>query len=364
VEISCRVYKPRRPRESPLFRLVEQHIEEFLRVYPERFAKEHGPLRPVVERVLREFIRCGMPEHGFGRAYCDACRATYVVPFSCRGRSFCPSCEKKHALLWAEWLSRDLLAAVSHRHLVFTIPRLLRPLFRRRRELLIELAHAAAAAIGTLMQASLGGSVQPGLVARLASAGDLLQWHPHLHVLATSGAFSADGVFHPLDEWDAQRLMILFRRHLLGRLLEQHAVSELLVTKLKTWRHPGFSAFVGQPIAPENKAALEDIAAYLLRPPLSLEKLVYLDGKQAVLYRSRMNPGLGRNFEAVDPLEWLARMADHIPDPGKHRTLFYGAYANRTRGARESTKPGPHPPPPTQAVHAELGAADLEGLRR
>jgi hypothetical protein len=40
---------------------------------------------------------------------------------------------------------------------------------------------------------------------------------------------------------------------------------------------------------------------------LSLNKLVYLDGRQAVLYRSRMNPFLGRNFEATDPLEWLAR---------------------------------------------------------
>src|SRR5207244_4489917 len=29
---------------------------EFLRVYPERFAKQHGPLRPVVERVLRGFL--------------------------------------------------------------------------------------------------------------------------------------------------------------------------------------------------------------------------------------------------------------------------------------------------------------------
>lgn len=26
-----------------------------------------------------------------------------------------------------------------------------------------------------------------------------------------------------------------------------------------------------------------------------------------MLYRSRMNPTLGRNFEAPDPLEWLAR---------------------------------------------------------
>jgi haloalkane dehalogenase len=28
VGITCRVYKPRRPRESPLFRLVEQHVEQ------------------------------------------------------------------------------------------------------------------------------------------------------------------------------------------------------------------------------------------------------------------------------------------------------------------------------------------------
>ena len=25
----------------------------------------------------------------------------------------------------------------------------------------------------------------------------------------------------------------------------------------------------------------------------------------------------------MDPLEWLARLADRIPDPGKHRTLAY-----------------------------------------
>jgi len=36
------VYRPRRPRQSPLYRLVEQHIEELLRVY--------------AERVLREFL--------------------------------------------------------------------------------------------------------------------------------------------------------------------------------------------------------------------------------------------------------------------------------------------------------------------
>jgi Putative transposase len=74
-----------------------------------------------------------------------------------------------------------------------------------------------------------------------------------------------------------------------------------------------------------------------VRAPLSLKKLVYVDGHKAVLYRSRMNPSLGRNFEALDPLEWLARMSDHSPDPGRHRTHFYGFYASRVRVATRET---------------------------
>jgi len=103
-----------------------------------------------------------------------------------------------------------------------------------------------------------------------------------------------------------------------------------------------------------------DTAAYLVRNPLSLKKLVYLDGQQAVLYRSKMNPFLGRNFEALDPLEWLARMSDHIPDSGQHRTHFYGEYANRVRGERQPREaemsPVPTEPPrkrcaPSWALH-------------
>ena len=32
-------------------------------------------------------------------------------------------------------------------------------------------------------------------------------------------------------------------------------------------------------------------------------------------------------------------MSDHIPEPGQHRTLFYGEYANRVRGARRPPEP-------------------------
>lgn len=43
---------------------MEQHLEEFLRVYPERFAKQHGPLRAVVERVRSRIVMCSSPCRG------------------------------------------------------------------------------------------------------------------------------------------------------------------------------------------------------------------------------------------------------------------------------------------------------------
>src|SRR5574341_2178905 len=102
--------------------------------------------------------------------------------------------------------------------------------------------------------------------------------------------------------------MKLFREGLLARLIERHAISEQLARKLLAWRHPGFFAHVGEAIPFADKKAIEDVACYIVRSPLSLKKLVYLDGEKAVLYRSRMDPSLGWNVEAMDPLEGLARL--------------------------------------------------------
>jgi hypothetical protein len=48
------------------------------------------------------------------------------------------------------------MADVARRHVVLNIPRLLRPLFRRRRELLKELARAGAEAVQELVRLGCG----------------------------------------------------------------------------------------------------------------------------------------------------------------------------------------------------------------
>jgi hypothetical protein len=75
----------------------------------------------------------------------------------------------------------------------------------------------------------------------------------HRHLLVTDGAFSDPGPFHPVEAWDADAVMKLFRQRLMARLIERHAISEDLAHKLILGRHLGFSAHVGRAIPFERK---------------------------------------------------------------------------------------------------------------
>ena len=72
-------------------------------------------------------------------------------------------------------------------------------MFRKRRELLLDLSQCAAEAVATYVRERLGPECRPGIVVSIATAGDLVQWHPHAHLLTTDGGFSQDGAFHPLQ---------------------------------------------------------------------------------------------------------------------------------------------------------------------
>lgn len=67
--------------------------------------------------------------------------------------------------------------------------------------------------------------------------------------------------------------------------------------------------------------------------------------------------GPSRNFQVFDPLDFLAEVTQHIPDPGDHLIRYYGWYSNKTRGqtaerrppAASAILPGPHSPTAREA---------------
>jgi hypothetical protein len=58
---------------------------------------------------------------------------------------------------------------------------------------------------------SLGEGARPGIVVSIATAGELVQWHPHLQLLVSDGGKPADGSWQPLPRWDGVVVMELFR---------------------------------------------------------------------------------------------------------------------------------------------------------
>jgi len=48
------------------------------------------------------------------------------------------------------------------------------------------------------------------------------------------------------------------------------------------------------------------------------------------------DPRTGATVVTLDPLEWIHRIAAHIPDPGRHGQRYYGAYSNRAGVTRSS----------------------------
>ena len=136
-------YRPRRPRASPLHRLLDGYFRQFELVYDERYQKRYGFWRPVVTTTIEKFLACGDLREGFARVRCPSCRHEFCVAFSCRRRCLCPSCHQKRALVMAEHIARDLCAPVPHRQFVFTIPKRLRIFFRFDRRLLGELPRLA-----------------------------------------------------------------------------------------------------------------------------------------------------------------------------------------------------------------------------
>ena len=93
---------------------------------------------------------------------------------------------------------------------------------------------------------------------------------------------------------------------------------------------------------------------------MALSRLEYQSDNATVTYHSDKRTGPTAGSETLDVLEFLARVASHIPDKGQVLQRYYGWYANRTRGIRRRAGAPEEPP----AVEAESVPPSLPEIRR
>ncbi len=167
--------------------------------------------------------------------------------------------------------------------------------------------------------------------------GDYARFHPHLHALVADGLFLESSYFYVMPKVDLHPLRELFRAHVLKMQKKEGWIDDTFIKMIMQWRHvSGFNVHNQVRIKPDYDQGMENLSQYIIRNTFSLEKLKYETGGSSVIYRSKMTHGKNkRNFQVFSPLEFIASITQHIPEPSFQLVRYYGWYSNRMRGDRK-----------------------------
>jgi len=249
----------------------------------------------------------------------------------------CPSCDAKRAHIFAENVHQNILPKNPIHHVVWTMPKRIRPYFQRNRTLR-----------GLLFQAGwqswkeytewcypelAGEQAKTGAVMSLHALGSLLNTHPHLHSMILGGLVDTDGRFYQLPQIDTSWLEQRFREKLLTALLKSTAIEPEVVDSMQSWQHSGFNVHVGEQIDPDEDDSRLFIARYLLKCPIALSKIELLEEPLQTTVRYHKETDDQCEYRDFSPLEFLAAISQAIPGTWEQLVRYYGVCSPRTRGA-------------------------------
>ena len=313
--------------------MVYHNLEELKYTWEDRFQSEYGVFRSEVNKAFRDFLNCGILYHGCAMARCESCSHSELIAFSCKKRGICPSCDAKRAVIFAEHLYQNVLPHYPTSHIVFTIPKRLRVFFKYNRKLTKHLYTAAWNTWKELIEDAFP-DCESGMIMSLHTAGDLLNFHPHVHALAVYGAVDTSGNFYSLDSVNTDWLNTVFARNLFEALVKEELLDRDTVKSMQSWHHSGFNIWVGDPINYSDTDSLKFLARYLKKAPVSNQRIEFFEDLNTVRYIKYTDSG--KEHKDFDPLHFLAEVSQHIPNKWEQTVRYMGICSARTRGAAKN----------------------------
>jgi ribosomal protein S27E len=408
---SAPAYRRHRPEQTVLYAVIAEHYPRFL----QSIEASGGHLPAFVRQEFKDYLKCGLLEHGFLRVKCDGCRHEHLVAFSCKRRGFCPSCGARRMVETAAHLVDHVFPEVSVRQWVLTFPFPLRLLLAAEPRVLSEVLAVVQRGISTFLIRRSGHTVasgaRTGAVTLIQRFGSALNLNPHLHMLFLDGSYTFRGsraVFHrarrpQLD--DIVRLLhslsgrivrLLERRGLLiadpespgldfeadsslehlqaasiqyriavGPNAGRKALTLYTVPPLEDEPAPGlvasiggFSLHAGTVCEPWQRSRLERLCRYITRPPIATKRLS-IDSQGRVVYRYKRPFRDGSTHVVLEPLDFMARLAALVPRPRLNLTRFHGVFAPNSKHRQRIV---PHRP--TGRVDSDKPLAPMSWAQR
>jgi Putative transposase/Transposase zinc-binding domain len=287
------------------------------------------------EDLVAKMLGCGNPEKmGYIEYRCLHCgQGKHLVSMSCKS-SLCLRCAKVHVDNWVSQVSQRLHEGVIYRHIILTVPAMFRTTFYQNAALLLSaLMRCGVQCLDDFYSDVRGKALRGGYIAVLHTHGRNGQYHPHLHLIATSGGY--DGQEHRWEHLQYLPYELLRRKwqwHLLTMLrqtLKSDAINRLGDGCFKQYSN-GLVTNVQKGTVPSRYQRLARyMAKYVVSPPSAVRRIDRYDGER-VTYHYRSHRTERVEHETVDVDTFIGRMVQHTMPKGFKRIRYYGVQATKT----------------------------------
>jgi len=248
-----------------------------------------------------------------------------LVPHTCKARP-CPSCGHRATLQWQreQWCA---LPDIPYVGVVFTMPNVLWPFFRQNRHLLHDLPALGAGVIQQWVKLKYG--VRVLIIAIPHTFGGRLTFNAHLHILVSAGGLQeSEGRWIARLSFRREKLMRMWRFAVITYLREALKVkaltSNLSPDKLRSvlvdqyrWWSINIDHFASK------KHFLRYAGRYARRPPIAQRRFVKITDREIQFWFEDKEQHRRVNVSCT-PEEFVALLADHIPDSYQHAIRYYG----------------------------------------
>lgn len=336
-ECPPRPYRPRKPADTVLYRVVQANFETFLALCREN-VWEYDPMPGFAEEAFRRYLKCGILAHGFARARCSECGHDFLIAFSCKGRGVCPSCNTRRMAETAAHLVDQVIPRLPVRQWVLSLPKRLRYFLRNNPQAINSVLHIFLHVVEScLRESSLGAAptARIGAVVFIHRFGSSLNDHIHFHCVVLDGVFdvSTDGDatvrFHEaaITNADIEKVQEIVRKRILRAFVRRGFIDRNDAKEMLSWEHGGgFSLHALVRIEENDRKGLERLLRYCARPPFALERIEERE-PGTIIYHLPEHGEDGRTELRLTPFDLIARIAALVPPPRLHRHRYFGVLA-------------------------------------
>ena len=308
--------------------IFADHWDTFQRVHPRYQTSYYNGL-------VAKMLACGNPDKmGYFEYRCLHCgQGKHLVAMSCKS-SLCLRCAKVYVATWVNQVSKALHEGVIYRHIILTVPAMFRTSFYQNAAVVLSaFMRCGRQCLDDFYSEVRGKALRGGYITVLHTHGRNGQYHPHLHLLATSGGYDDQG-----ERWEHLQYLpyALLRRkwqwHLLTTLrqtLKTETINALVDVCFRKYPNGLVTNVQKGQVPSASQSVARYVAKYVVSPPISIRRIDRYDGERVMYhYHSHRTDRMEHETVAVDT--FIGRMVQHTMPKGFKRIRYYGVQATKT----------------------------------